>query len=383
MTAQVRDTPTDFPELAALAASSVALIEALQDPSGAYPASPTFSAYRGYSWFRDGAFIADAMSAAGRVESASAFFDWCAAVLESQQERVNVIVDAAERGEPVPDAEMLPTRFSLDGTIGNDDWWDFQLDGYGTWLWAVVEHSRRHGLDLQRWQTAILLTIDYLLASWRRPCFDWWEEHSEHIHVSTLGCIAAGMRSVVTIDVIDPARLAACSAAEAEILDLIRSQGTVDGHFSKWLGSDAVDGSLLSLISPLMILPASDPMVVATVGAVEVDLTEENGVHRYLGDTFYGGGQWPILTCFLGLAEASLGNREPALARLRWAASTINDADELPEQVGGHLLDPTRVAEWVSRWGAVAQPLLWSHAMYIRLAIELGVVGVEMKEGAK
>ena len=121
MTAQVRDTPADFPQLAALAASSVALIEALQDPSGAYPASPTFSAYRGYSWFRDGAFIADAMSAAGRIESASAFFDWCAAVLESQQERVNVIVDAAERGEPVPDAEMLPTRFSLDGTIGSTD----------------------------------------------------------------------------------------------------------------------------------------------------------------------------------------------------------------------------------------------------------------------
>jgi len=62
-------------DLADLAQRSVALIERLQHDGGAYPASPTFSAYRGYSWFRDGAFIADAMSAAGAVDSASRFFD--------------------------------------------------------------------------------------------------------------------------------------------------------------------------------------------------------------------------------------------------------------------------------------------------------------------
>ena len=66
---------TDLARLAALAAESVALIDRLQDAGGAYPASPSFSAYRGYSWFRDGAFIADGMSAAGAVDSASRFFD--------------------------------------------------------------------------------------------------------------------------------------------------------------------------------------------------------------------------------------------------------------------------------------------------------------------
>ena len=93
---------------------------------------------------------------------------------------------------------MLPTRFTFDGATGDDEWWDFQLDGYGTWLWAVGEHARRHGVRCStRWRDAVEITVDYLVVSWDRPCFDWWEEHIEHVHVSTLGCIAAGLRAAV------------------------------------------------------------------------------------------------------------------------------------------------------------------------------------------
>ena len=38
---------------------------------------------------------------------------------------------------------MLPARFTFAGEDGTDEWWDFQLDGYGTWLWALVEHLER------------------------------------------------------------------------------------------------------------------------------------------------------------------------------------------------------------------------------------------------
>ena len=48
------------------------MILAGQSPAGGYVASPTFGPYR-YSWFRDGAFIADAMSRVGEVESAERF----------------------------------------------------------------------------------------------------------------------------------------------------------------------------------------------------------------------------------------------------------------------------------------------------------------------
>ena len=368
-----REHPVDIDSLRALAGSSIELIERLQDASGAYPASPTFSAYRGYSWFRDGAFIADAMSSAGRVASATAFFDWCSSIVLARGKRIADIVSRAAAGNPAPDHEMLPTRFTLGGADGDDEWWDFQLDGYGLWLWAVVEHARRHDLDLDRWAPALVLTVDYLLSSWSRPCFDWWEESAEEVHVSTLGCIAAGLRSMAGSDVIDPTRLAECTAVVDEIIAAVRERGTSDGHLAKWLGSTDVDASLLAVISPLAVIPVSDPLGRNTVATVARVLAEDGGVHRYRRDTFFGGGQWPLLTCFLGLADAAGGSKDLAMDRLRWAASTADDDDQLPEQVGWHLLDPSRVDEWTAKWGPVARPLLWSHAMYVRLAVELDV----------
>jgi GH15 family glucan-1,4-alpha-glucosidase len=258
---------------------------------------------------------------------------------------------------------MLATRFTFAGEEGSDDWWDFQLDGYGTWLWALAEHARRHALDLERWRSAVELTVDYLLVSWQRPCFDWWEESAERVHVSTLGCIAAGLEAVGGAD-----------RAVADIRALIATEGTVDGHLAKWLGSAEVDASLLSVIAPLGVVPASDPVGEATIAVVEAELAVGGGVHRYRADTFFGGGQWPLLSCFLGLAFEASGDRERALDQLAWAAATADGAGAMPEQVDGHLLDPSREQEWVDRWGPVARPLLWSHAMYIRLAVQLDVV---------
>ncbi|MGV8896998.1 MAG: glycoside hydrolase family 15 protein [Rhodoglobus sp.] len=358
-------------DLADIAANSARLIRKFQDASGAYPASPTFSAYRGYSWFRDGAFIADGMSAHGEAESASRFHDWCSGILVSRRDQITRIVSASLAGSPVPDVEMLPTRFTLAGGEGADDWWDFQLDGYGTWAWAVVQHARRHSLSLDPWREALELATDYLLSSWQRPCFDWWEEHAEHVHVSTLGCISAGLRAAS--HELDADRAARALAVVAEIDDVIRQRGVVDGFLTKWLGSSEVDASVLCLVHPLAVFPPSDALGAATTARIDEQLNVGGGVHRYLADTFFGGGQWPLLSCMLGLALSAGGERDRALDQLRWAASTITPAGDMPEQVGEHLLFPEREQEWIDRWGTVATPLLWSHGMYLRLAAELGV----------
>ena len=359
-------------DLAALLTHSRDVITSLQEPNGAYPASPDFSAYRGYCWFRDGAFIADGVSTAGAVESATAFFDWCASVLARHEGALEEIVAAARAGSPVPDDRMLPARFTFAGDLGHDDWWDFQLDGYGTWLWAAVAHADRHGLDVQRWRRAAELTVDYLVSSWQRPCFDWWEEHSEHVHVSTLGCIAAGLSAAASSGLIEGERREAALTARAAIDDVLRGAGTADGHLVKWIGDDAVDGSLSALIAPLGVIPAADPLAAGTIAAVERDLSVDGGVHRFRADTFFGGGQWPLLTCFLGLAQSARGDRDSARRSLEWAASTATADLMLPEQVDRHLLDPSFRQEWIDRWGTVATPLLWSHAMLLRLAVELG-----------
>ncbi len=364
----------DVATLAALADSSYRTIVTLQDPSGAYPACPNFSAYRGYAWFRDGSFTADGVSAYGGVDSPNRFFDWCSRILVAREGTIDAIVRAQAAGRPVAEGDMLPTRFTLAGGEGDDDWWDFQLDGYGTWLWAVVEHARRHDLLLDRWQRAIDLTVDYLLSSWQRPCFDWWEERPSEVHVSTLACIAAGLAAAEGSGVLDSRRGDQVNRALAQIDSLVRARGVVDGHLVKSLDTETVDGSLLSAVHPLGVFPASDPVGAATIAAIDEQLNVQGGVHRYLADTFYGGGQWPLLSCMLGLSFAASGDAERALEQLRWAASTVTSDDQMPEQVATHLLDPSMRQEWLDRWGTVATPLLWSHAMYVRLAVELGIV---------
>ncbi len=366
-------TDLDNTALAALASSSFDLIISLQDASGAYPASPEFSAYRDHSWFRDGAFIADGVSSFGGVESATRFFDWCSSVVLDHRERIERIVQAARDGAPLPDADMLPTRFRFDGAVGDEGWWDFQLDGYGTWVWAVTEHARRYRLPLGRWEQAISLTVDYLVSSWSRPCFDWWEEHSEQVHVSTLGCIATGLVSARDSGLLTAEQTTAVEEVLTGITRTVHERGIVDGHLTKWLGSSEVDGSLAALISPLNHVDARSPLGRATIASVDAALNVDGGVHRFRADTFYGGGQWPLLSCMLGLAFVASGDTDRAREQLIWAAKTVTDTGAMPEQVDEHLLDPSFTDEWVARWGPVATPLLWSHAMYIRLAVELEI----------
>jgi GH15 family glucan-1,4-alpha-glucosidase len=196
----------------------------------------------------------------------------------------------------------------------------------------------------------------------------------EEVHISTLGSIAAGLRDAATEPFLDPAR-AATAAGTAEAIDeFIRREGTRDGHLIKWVGSDQVDASLAALVGLLRVVEPSSPLGLATITELDRQLAVGGGVHRFLSDTFYGGGQWPLLSCLLGLAHAAADDDARALALLRWAAGTIRPTGSMPEQVADHLLDPSFVGEWEERWGPSADPLLWSSAMFLRLAVELGIV---------
>jgi len=365
-------THVTIASVARVAEASLQVVADLQLPNGAYPASPDFVAYRGYCWFRDGSFIADGMSAAGAPASATRFFGWCAATIGQHADRMTAAVEAARAGTPLDDEAMLPARFTFDGGLGLDPWWDFQLDGYGTWLWALVAHLRRHHLPAEPYLPAVRLTVDYLVSSWHRPCFDWWEEHAERVHVSTLGCIGAGLEAVLAADLLDDGRASGARAAASGIRTLVRSQGTVDGHLTKWVGRSDVDGSLAALVAPLGWISPDDPVATATVAAIEDTLADDLGVHRFADDVFYGGGRWPLLTAFHGMARLAIGDEAGARADLDWIASTATDEGLLPEQVSDRLIVPDALPRWTERWGAVATPLLWSHGEYLRLWDALG-----------
>lgn len=374
----------DATRLRALARHSHELIAALQDAGGAYPASPTFSAYRGYAWLRDGSFTAEGMSRYGDVDSADRFHDWVAGTLTARTGEVADLVEARAAGRDVPVAQMLPTRFTFDGANGSDPWWDFQTDGYGMWLWSVVTHAQRHSRPLERWVAGIGVATRYLTAFWDRPCYDWWEEHVEERHVSTLGAIHAGLVAVAGAGVLadaDGPDAADARRVAAAVRTLVQQEGITTGprgdaepHLAKWLGSSAVDGSLPACIVPFGLVEPGSPIAAATLRAVEGDLDVEGGVHRFRTDVFYGGGQWPLLSCLLGWNQAVTGDRAGALAHLLWVADHALPNGDLPEQVADHLLHSERRQEWIDRWGPVATPLLWSHGMFLILADELGLL---------
>jgi GH15 family glucan-1,4-alpha-glucosidase len=373
---------TDAARLRTLADRSLAIIRAGQAPSGAYVASPTFSVY-GYCWLRDGAFIADAMSRAGDIESAEAFFAWCASVLVTRRRRIESLIARHTAGATIPAGDFLHTRFTLDGHESDAEWENFQLDGYGTWLWALGEHSRRHDRPVTPFLEGALLSADYVTAFALVPSYDWWEEHRGERHTSTLAAIHAGLRAVGSWAEVPPSRRTAANATAAGLVDVVRADAARLGYLAKWLGGDAVDASLVAVATPFDMIPADDPLMAATTERIERELVHDGGVHRYSLDTFYGGGEWLLLAALLGWHQLRTGRRESALRQLEWIERHASSDGHLPEQVSDHLLAPGFAPIWIERWGTVAAPLLWSHAMFLTLAIELGVVEPGLRDHAR
>jgi GH15 family glucan-1,4-alpha-glucosidase len=73
------------------------------------------------------------------------------------------------------------------------------------------------------------------------------------------------------------------------------------------------------------------------------------------------------LTALLGWVEGG----DSARAALDWIAAHATPAGELPEQSQDHLLAPGDYQPWVEKWGPPPCPLLWSHAMFLDLALAL------------
>lgn len=357
----------------ALFDSSIKVIQANQASTGAYLASPNFHVYR-YCWLRDGAFIADAMSRAGHGASAEEFFGWCSRLLVARESNVESLIAKHQAGQPIDTDEFLHARYTVDGKEAEDEWRNFQLDGYGTWLWALgVHHRRWPASDLQTYRSGIELCIKYLTEFWREPSYDWWEENAGHRHTSTLAAIYAGLHEAAGMDILaSPLRALAREVAERIRLTVV-TEGRHDTRLAKWLGGDAVDAILIACGVPLGLLSPDDPVMLNTIGNIESSLAH-GGVHRYLADTYYGGGEWPLLSALLGWHYISVGRHEDAWRELDWIVRQATPDGELPEQVSDHLLAPDAMPEWVKRWGLVATPLLWSHAMFLTLAIELGVL---------
>ncbi|GAA4162169.1 hypothetical protein GCM10022286_20810 [Gryllotalpicola daejeonensis] len=346
-----------------LSDTSRAVLLAGQAESGAYIACPNFSQY-GYGWLRDGSYCALALDAIGEADSARRFHAWVAGVITARAERIEQIIAALAGGVPVERADMLPTRYRLDGTEEGDDengWPNFQLDGYGTWLFALhTTFGAELSPDLAE---GARLAARYAQAAWSLPCFDYWEEFGERQHTSTLAALAAGLRAA--------ARMlgdASFEESAAEIIAFIARKCVADGVFVKGPEDARVDGSLISLATPFALFDAGDPVMTATIERIRSELASPSGgIRRYLGDDYYGGSPWVLLTAWLGWHDRLNGDETGYRRAVDWVEGAVSEAGTLPEQVVSEPQLPEFVAKWEQRWGAVADPLLWSHAKQLLL----------------
>lgn len=347
----------------------IEIITANQHESGSYVACPNFSTYK-YCWLRDGSFIAYSMDVVGQIDSAGRFFDWVDGVITKQLDKIYRIIEMAKRKEPLLNSDFLPTRYNLEGEEAEDEWPNFQLDGYGTWLWALSEHIKITG-DTHlphKYAKSIRASIDYLLNFWDVPNYDCWEENGDKVHPSTLACIYGGLNSIAPY--INDATIKSCAA---DIKKFILHNCIKDGRLTKFMGSDSIDASLLWLTIPFKVFECSDEIMQKTVTEIEKKLLHEGGVHRYPEDTYYGGGEWLLLTCWLGWFYTESGEKRKAAELLAWVERNTCTTGEMPEQILLHVNKSEYIDKWKNLWGEVAVPLLWSHAMYLILHDKLGI----------
>jgi GH15 family glucan-1,4-alpha-glucosidase len=368
-----------------LYSGSIKLILENQSEWGSYVASPTFPTYQ-YCWLRDGSFIAYAMDTAGEYASAAAFFRWVGRTIQNHGKKVEGVRLHLKAGIPLGKDDFLHTRFTLDGNevTVDDTWGNFQIDGYGTWLWALAQHVQMCGdySILTELAGPIQTTLKYLELVWKLPNYDCWEEFPEYLHPYSLATVFAGFDSIASLvrsGHMQAVPLPLDELAE-QVKEFIWKYGIKDGRFVKHIlpaGSaqaprpilkSGVDSSLLGISVPFNLISPQDPIMQATLEAIETDLHRlGGGLYRYKADVFYGGGEWIILTAWLGWYYTRVGKMDQAEALCGWIESQADAQGNLPEQVSAQTLFADQFEPWLNKWGPVACPLTWSHAAYILL----------------
>jgi GH15 family glucan-1,4-alpha-glucosidase len=339
-----------------------------QSKNGAIIASPDFAEYS-FCWLRDSSFNAYALDLAGEHAASSRYHLWVNRAVTDIAQTIDDVIDAHDRGDALSPLHMPPARFALDGSVVVDDWPNFQIDGYGTWLWSLGQHLELTGNAEvpEEYLQSVRRVARYLAAFCFSPCWDVWEENGDAVHTSTLACVYGGLMAAGRL-LRERSYLESAARVKARVMEDARRHG----YFVKSSLNDDVDASCLWLETPFGVVEPDDDYFTATVALIEERLTFEGGIRRYSTDVYFGSGAWPVLTGSLGWHYANLGDHEGAERCRAWIADHVDTDGQLAEQFGGEDRDSQHYHEWVQRWGLPARDLMWSHAMYIVLSTALG-----------
>ncbi|MCA4135637.1 glycoside hydrolase family 15 protein, partial [Arthrobacter sp. M4] len=338
-----------------LVAASGRVLQALTfAPTGAIVAAPTTSLpeetggsrnwdYR-YTWIRDASMTLQALWVAACPDEAGRFFSFMAEAGASQLHTGDLQIvygiggqrDLSERElDHLPGwAGSAPVR------VGNAAWRQRQIDVYGELLGAAARLPETLA-DLEPETRSFLADVaDAAAARWQDADQGIWEIRGEPRHFlhSKLMCWVALDRAVALADILQAEnRVDHWKHTRAQIAAAIRDNGWNEqvGAYTQAFGSEQLDASSL-MLSITGFLPGDDPRMLATIEAVQRDLTDGRGlVYRYRATDGLPGQEGTFLLCTFWLAHALALAGQPGQARevFARAAAHANDLGLLAEEV--------------------------------------------------
>lgn len=331
-----------------------------------------------YLWTRDGAFVANALDAAGYGEIARSFFDLCCRIIH-------------ERG-------YFLQKYNPDGTVASG-WhasWDasakkpmlpIQEDETALVLWALWQHYDRYrDIDFaHRCYRRLVVKAGNFLSLYRDettglplPSWNLWEDR-RGIHTFTCSTVAAGLRAAANFARLfdENDRALNYETAADEIVTAMREHlySKEHGRFLRGLnasGTDSltpdatVDASLFGVFY-FGCFTTDDEVVTKTMSAIEEKLFnsgEGGGVARFEGDGYMRasdeitGNSWIITTLWLAeytiAAAKSVAELQRAVDILEWVVGRAFHSGVLSEQI-----DP------LNGNALSVSPLTWSHSSFV------------------
>lgn len=304
-----------------------------------------------YCWLRDATFTLLALLKAGCISEARAWRDWLVRAVAGDPSKVQIMYGVGgERRIPELELGWLQGfENSRPVRIGNGAADQTQLDVYGEVMDALY-HARLSGLapDEDAWHIQEVM-LEWLEGNWDKPDEGIWEVRGDPTQF-TYSKVMAWVAFDRALKTIAHTELGGDGDRWGALRDRVHADvcaNAVDnrGVFTQSYGGSALDASTLMI--PLVgFLPAHDPRVLATVDAIQRELTSDGFIHRYsvdASDDGVGGQEGAFLLCSFWLVDclALMGRREEATNLFQRLLALRNDVGLLAEEydpVSGQML---------------------------------------------